>query len=262
MGLSIGYLLFLIVVAVILVASLSGSDSKSSSSKDSQSHLSSDSQLSSDVSFHSSSDSEQNFSKNASHSCNLIYYTFTLMGYVARGAGRVNQDHIATAEHYMHLMQLDTALKKMAIDAFNCGKRADFDVKALASSGHDLCKGNDSLIAYLLEIQVQMALSDGILEDLEHQRLLEIASLLGSSSKDLEESIRQQIAEMNLYRNFRNQHKKSQRERGQQSLHKDNKRSKSDGRQSNSDYQRKMQYSWSGSYYSLLDQAYEVLGVS
>lgn len=112
MGLSIGYLLFLIVVAVILVASLSGSDSKSSSSKDSQSQPSSDSQLSLDASFHSSFDSEQNVTKNASHSCNLIYYTFALMGYVARGAGRVNQDHIAIAEHYMHLMQLDTALRK------------------------------------------------------------------------------------------------------------------------------------------------------
>lgn len=110
MGLSIGYLLFLIVVAVILVASLSSSDSKSSSSKDSQSQPSSDSQLSSDASFHSSFDSEQNVTKNASHSCNLIYYTFALMGYLARGAGRVNQDHIA--EHYMHVMQLDTALRK------------------------------------------------------------------------------------------------------------------------------------------------------
>jgi hypothetical protein len=112
MGLSIGYLLFLIVVAVILVASLSGSDSKSSSSKDSQSQPSSDSQLSLDASFHSSSDSEHNFTKNASHSCNLIYYTFALMGYVVRGVGRVNQDHIAIAEHYMHVMQLDTALRK------------------------------------------------------------------------------------------------------------------------------------------------------
>ena len=132
MGLSIGYLSFLIVVAVILGVSLSsvaagylwyrfggfvghflcfGFPSKTKNST-SSSNSGSKSSSSSDSSFHSSSDSEHNFTKNASHSCNLIYYTFALIGYVVRGVGRVNQDHIAIAEHYMHLMQLDTALRK------------------------------------------------------------------------------------------------------------------------------------------------------
>ena len=254
MGLSIGYLLFLIVVAVILVASLSGSDSKSSSSKDSQLHLSPDSQLSLDASFHSSSDLEQNVTKNASHSCNLIYYTFALMGYVARGAGRVNQQHIATAERLMRLMQLDASSKQMAIEAFNYGKSPEFDVRALTSNLRNLCQGNLSLISYLLEIQVQMALSDGTLENLEHQRLLEIASLLGIRSEAMERLIRQRIAEMYFSQNFNRQYQNNSQGGYQQS---------SDGyQQGQGGYnQGNGGYNQAASQ-TALNHAYEVLGVS
>ena len=44
------------------------------------------------------------FTTDANYNRNLIHHTFALMGYVARGAGRVNQQHIATAERLMQAL--------------------------------------------------------------------------------------------------------------------------------------------------------------
>lgn len=151
-------------------------------------------------------DAEANyaFTKGANYNQNLVHHTFALMGYVARGAGRVNRQHISTAERYMHLMQLDEHSKKMAIEAFNYGKSAEFDLKSLTDNLRAMSQGNLSLISYLLEIQVQMVLSDGSLEPLEHERLINIATMLGIKADAMERLIRQRVAELYFSNYFKN----------------------------------------------------------
>lgn len=193
---------------------------------------------------------QQAFTTNANYNRNLIHHTFALMGYVARGAGRVNKQHIDTAERFMRIMQLDAASKQMAIEAFNYGKSADFNVRELTDNLRVLSQGNLSLISYLLEIQVQMALSDGTLSDLEHQRLIEIAALLGINANAMERLIRQRMAEMyfsNFYKEGQNQRSGSY--------------SYQEYRQNQSEDNRNQQYSQNTSQ-SALAHAYEVLGVS
>lgn len=101
-----------------------------------------------------------------------------------------------------------------------------------------------------MEIQVQMALSDGTLSDLEHQRLIEIAALLGINANAMERLIRQRMAEMyfsNFYKEGQNQRSGSY--------------SYQEYRQNQSEDNRNQQYSQNTSQ-SALAHAYEVLGVS
>ncbi len=137
----------------------------------------------------------RSFNQSSDYNKALVHHTFALMGYIARGAGRINEDHIKTAEHFMQIMGLNEAGRKLAIEAFNQGKSADFNVQSLAYELRSLTRGNLTLISYLLEIQVQMALSDGALEELEHRRLIEVAVLLGISSEAMERIIRQRVNE-------------------------------------------------------------------
>ena len=47
------------------------------------------------------------FSQDANYNQALINITFALMGYIARGAGAINNDHIQKANQIMDMMQLD-----------------------------------------------------------------------------------------------------------------------------------------------------------
>ena len=201
--------------------------------------------------WHNDTSAQQAFTTNANYNRNLIHHTFALMGYVARGAGRVNKQHIDTAERFMRVMQLDANSKQMAIEAFNHGKSSEFNVRELTDNLRVLCQGNLSLISYLLEIQVQMALSDGTLEDLEHQRLIEIAALLGINANAMERLIRQRMAEM-YFSNFY-QERQSQSSSGN---------NYQDYRNEQSGYNQHQQYNRQNSSQSALNHAYEVLGVS
>lgn len=126
----------------------------------------------------------------------LIEYTFALMGYVARGAGRINEDQIRKAEQFMTIMKLNDELKAMAARAFNAGKAADFNLDSVTNAILSDITRDPTVLSYILEIQVQIALADGRLEDLEYQRLLEIAVKLGFNAAAMQELIRIRVAEM------------------------------------------------------------------
>ena len=67
-------------------------------------------------------DAAFSFRSNTAQSQELIRLTFCLMGYVARGAGRINEAQIERAKMFMRTMQLDAAATQRAIEAFNYGK--------------------------------------------------------------------------------------------------------------------------------------------
>lgn len=126
----------------------------------------------------------------------LIEFTYELMGYVARSAGRVNEEHIAIANQYMRIMQLSQELKNAAREAFARGKSADFSIDRCISSYRAVFGHNLELVSYLLEIQIQVALSDGVLTENERGCLISIAVKLGISSESMSELIEKRYQEM------------------------------------------------------------------
>lgn len=194
------------------------------------------------------------FTSNANYNESLVKVTFALMGYVARGAGRVNESHIEKSSQIMNVMGLNSQMRKTAIDAFNSGKSEDFNLNETISEIKSLIGNNFSFVNFILEIQVQLALSDGVLEDEEYRRLMDIAVKLGASRDSMEQYIRSRYNEMHFEQQFRNFYK-SRYERGNTSSGYDY--SSSDSSYDNSS----SSYSGSGFGSSKLDSAYKILGV-
>lgn len=142
------------------------------------------------------------FTTNANYNTALVEVTFGLMGYVARGAGRVNEEHIIKAKQYMGAMNLDEQMRNLAINAFSQGKSDNYDLDALLTKLRAAIGNNFSFVEYLLEIQVSMALSDGVLTDEEYNRLMEIALKLGVSRESMENFINARYSEMRFKKQF------------------------------------------------------------
>lgn len=192
------------------------------------------------------------FTSNANYNESLVKVTFALMGYVARGAGRVNENHIEKASQIMNVMSLNPQMRKIAIEAFNSGKSDDFNLNDTITEIKSLIGNNFSFVNFILEIQVQLALSDGVLEDEEYHRLMDIAVKLGASRESMEQYIRSRYNEMHFEQQF-NDYFRSRYERGGSGYN-------------NSGSERSYEYNdsysgSSGSSSSKLEAAYQILGV-
>lgn len=133
----------------------------------------------------------------------LLTLSYTFMGYVARGAGRVNEAHIAKAQQFMQMMDLDENARRVAISAFNEGKADGFDPSLGIAALRRLAGANGAITAYFLEIQVQIALADGSLQPGEQERLLTIGRMLGYSVEQIMGLIRIRFAEMQFEKQAR-----------------------------------------------------------
>ncbi len=194
------------------------------------------------------------FTSNANYNESLVKVTFALMGYVARGAGRVNENHIEKASQIMNVMGLNSQMRKTAIEAFNSGKSDDFNLNDTIVEIKSLIGNNFSFVNFILEIQVQLALSDGVLEDEEYRRLMDIAVKLGASRESMEQYIRSRYNEMHFEQQFKDFYR-SRYERG-------NSGSGYDYSRSDRSYDYNDSYSGSaGSDTSKLDSAYKILGI-
>ncbi len=192
------------------------------------------------------------FTSNANYNEALVKVTFALMGYVARGAGRVNENHIEKASQIMNVMSLNPQMRKIAIEAFNSGKSDDFNLNDTITEIKSLIGNNFSFVNFILEIQVQLALSDGVLEDEEYHRLMDIAVKLGASRESMEQYIRSRYNEMHFEQQF-NDYFRSRYERGGSGY---------DNSGSERSYEYNDSYSGSsGSSSSKLEAAYQILGV-
>jgi DnaJ like chaperone protein len=194
------------------------------------------------------------FTSNANYNESLVKVTFALMGYVARGAGRANESHIEKTSQIMNVMGLNSQMRKTAIEAFNSGKSEGFNLNDTITEIKSLIGNNFSFVNFILEIQVQLALSDGVLEDEEYRRLMDIAVKLGASRDSMEQYIRSRYNEMHFEQQFRDFYK-SRYERGNTGSGYDYSRSDSSYGNSGSSY------SGSGFGSSQLDSAYKILGV-
>ncbi|WP_406030507.1 co-chaperone DjlA [Succinivibrio sp.] len=138
----------------------------------------------------------------ASYNLSLVDITFSMMGYVARGAGRINQDHIQFANNIMDMMQLTEDARSVARTSFSKGKSEDYDLTKTISQLHSLVGNNSSFIEYIIEIQIQVAVSDGQLDDEELRRLTRIGSMLGISELSLQRLIYIRYAEVKMKKGY------------------------------------------------------------
>ena len=133
----------------------------------------------------------------------LIYGTFALLGYVARGGGIIKREQILIATQCMNMMKLDDPeSRRKAQEAFNHGKGENFNLDLETAKLKAAVGRNAGVISYLLEILVQMALADAVVEQEEHRRLCEIAQRLGVPVTAMERLIQIRIAEMQFRRGF------------------------------------------------------------
>ena len=106
---------------------------------------------------------------------------FSIMGHIAKADGRVSEDEIAMARSVMQQMALDETQKRVAIDLFNKGKEADFDLDGVLEQLRYECHRRSTLLQMFMEILLHAAYADNILHAEEERLLQHISDSLGFS---------------------------------------------------------------------------------
>ena len=128
----------------------------------------------------------------------FFYTTFSVMGHVAKAKGQVTSHEIAFASAYMDKLGLSTELRKQAQDAFREGKSSGFPLKDRLVKFKRLMGNRHDLLLMFLEIQIQVAFSDGELDSAERSVLHTIAKFLGYSARELDNLLEMIIAGANF----------------------------------------------------------------
>ena len=110
---------------------------------------------------------------------------FSVMGYIAKADGRVSRSEIALAERVMAQMHLNAEQRRAAIELFNRGKTDSFSVNEVLDQLRQVSHRNRNLLRIFLEIQIQAALADGVVDDEEYRALLRIADRLGFDQEQI-----------------------------------------------------------------------------
>lgn len=107
---------------------------------------------------------------------------FAVMGHIAKSNGRVSEIHIQAATLFMNEMGLHGEDRNEAQNAFRAGKGSDFDLKGSVRDFKEVFSRRYDLLQLFLEIQIQMAFSDGHLAPQEVALLKKVSQLLGISN--------------------------------------------------------------------------------
>lgn len=79
----------------------------------------------------------------------------------------------------MAQMNLSADMRRAAVNLFDQGKQADFQLDAVIGQFRKECARRQNLMRMFIEIQVQAAYADGALHEAEDQLLLRLCQLLG-----------------------------------------------------------------------------------
>lgn len=124
----------------------------------------------------------------------FFYTTFSVMGHVAKAKGQVTNHEIAFASAYMDKLGLTSDLRQQAQDAFREGKTDSFPLQERLRKFRRICGNRHDLRLMFLEIQIQVAFSDGELDTKEREVLHTIAKFIGYSSRQLDNLLEMIIA--------------------------------------------------------------------
>jgi len=101
---------------------------------------------------------------------------FSVMGYIAKVDGKVSKSEILLAQQVMQHMQLADDMQKVAKELFNQGKQDSFNLDEVLEQFRLESHRRTHLVRMFLEIQIQAAYADGVLDDKEHDALKYIAT--------------------------------------------------------------------------------------
>ncbi len=105
--------------------------------------------------------------------------TFSIMGHIAKADGQVTRDEIQIAEALMQQMDLHEEHRKLAMALFQQGKSSDFDLTVALDEFKQQLGRQRNLLRIFIEVQVQVALSDGVMHPAEEKILLQVCKQLG-----------------------------------------------------------------------------------
>lgn len=188
----------------------------------------------------------------------LIFSTFALMGYVARGAGRINEEHISKVTELSSMMGLNDYDFKKATECFNRGKAQDFNLNEELKNIQSYVSSNEIISSYILELLIAVALSDSELMQEEQSRIEKIGMGLGLNLNTIDRLIQIRLAEVR-FRTFQENFKQGQYTyNSNQSYQQNNQNYGQSGESNNS------QSSYNRSYTQAdkLREAYQILGVN
>jgi len=112
--------------------------------------------------------------------------SFLVMGYLCRADGRVNEKEIRAAERMMVRLNLNSALRKEAIELFNEGKQQVVEIEEVVGRFLGECRRYPDLLRLFVEMQLEVALADGEVNKEEKTVLLRLCYLLGFSPQEFE----------------------------------------------------------------------------
>ena len=124
----------------------------------------------------------------------FFHSTFSVMGYIAKANGQVSKHEIAFANAYMDKMGLTGNVRQQAQDAFREGKTTGFAINEKLNKFRRSCGRRHDLLLMFIEIQIQVAFSDGELDAAERSVLHNIARQLGFSTRELDKLLEMIIA--------------------------------------------------------------------
>lgn len=110
--------------------------------------------------------------------------TFSVMGYIAKADGKVTASEIALAQQVMARLNLSQQLQDSAKSLFNQGREANFPLQEVLHQFRQECSRRTNLVQMFLEIQIQTAYADGVLDPAEDRILQDICRYLGVSLGD------------------------------------------------------------------------------
>ncbi len=109
-----------------------------------------------------------------------LFFTalFACLGRVNKADGRVTEAEIASAERLMRRLELDEQERRMAIQAFNLGKAADFDLEGELQEFVGYTRLRTDLRQMFMEVLMEGAAIDGQISGPEQEVLVRVANTI------------------------------------------------------------------------------------
>ena len=121
---------------------------------------------------------------------NFFETTFLLSGYLAKADGRISKSEIDQTEQIISQMGLTAEHRQQAIDLFNRGSAAGFEIEPVIAQFLETCGPQRQVQQTLMLFLISLAQADRGVEPEEHAALVKIASLMGLGIAQLEQLLR------------------------------------------------------------------------
>ncbi|MEM1411755.1 MAG: co-chaperone DjlA [Pseudomonadota bacterium] len=120
------------------------------------------------------------FGQSSKEKTRRIFFTclFACLGRVNKADGRVTEVEIASAERLMQRLELDEDERRMAIEAFNLGKAADFDLEGELQQFISYTRMRGDLRQMFMEVLLEGAAVDGRISSKEQIVLARVANAI------------------------------------------------------------------------------------